>query len=607
MATTVVRRLYFYAAAFIGVQLLAGGARDLLGVLLEQLFEPAVPGAPAYEVVQLSASAALVLVGLPLWAFHWSVAQRNARRPDEQHARLRRLYCYAVLLVAALSALFALRTVLGLLLSGSTPDPIGGRIATAIATLVVYVPLWMYHWRVVSADRSVVEASGGTATLRRWYLVIALTIGLGIGAYAAVDLLHQLLFLALAPTIGSTAGIEWAAATLIAGLALWLPHQLWAHQLVRFITPLHAEELRSTLRQVYLALVITATAVAALGSLATLLYAVLLAAFGGAAWSSLLADNTRPLAVTLIAPLLWHYHRQQLADEARRSAQEARGATARRIIGYLMAAIGLGALYFGAGGLMSTLLRMELAPTVLGASWREPLSLYLALTLVALPVYSIAAQTMEQWARQSAAEERALARRIYLYAALLFGLIASVSTAVLLLRLVIRAVLGAADPDLPAEVGRWLGYTLIGAAIAVYHTALLRRVSAARSDLGRGVTVAILADDPLRPALVAACVRELPGATLRVAGIAELASALAALAQADALIVPLAAVLEDPLRGAIRAFHGQRLLLAGPIPGYELIGAHEGEAGLARRAAQALRASLSRAQQLAPSPTPRAA
>jgi hypothetical protein len=219
----------------------------------------------------------------------------------------------------------------------------------------------------------------------------------------------------------------------------------------------------------------------------------------------------------------------------------------------------------------------------------------------------MAAQATEQRARQSAAEERALARRIYLYVALLFGLIASVSTAVLLLRLVIRAVLGAADPDLPAEVGRWLGYTLIGAAIAVYHTALLRRVSAARSDLGRGLTVAILAEDSLCQLLVGACARELPGATLRVAGTTELASALLALAQADALIVPLAAVLEDPLRGAIRAFHGQRLLLASPIPGYELLGAREGEAALARRAAQALRASLSRAQQLAPSPTLRAA
>jgi hypothetical protein len=607
MNTSVVRRLYFYAAAFIGLQLLAVGTRDLLSVLLEQLAEPAALGAPAYQAMRLSASAALVLVGLPLWAVHWSVTQRNARRPEEQQARLRRLYCYAVLLVAALNALFALRTVVGMLLGGSAPDPFGGQVATAVASLVVYVPLWTYHWHVVCADRNTVEASGGTATLRRWYLTIVLAISLGTATYAAVDLLHQLLRLALAPALGSTPGIGWAAATLLAGLPLWLPHQLWAHQLVRISTPLQADELRSTLRQVYLALVMTATAVAALGGLVTLLYAVLLAAFGSAAWASLLGDNTWSLAVVLVVPLLWHYHRRLLADEARRSGQEERGATARRIIGYLMAAIGLAVLYFGAGGLLGTLLRMELAPAVLGAGWREPLSLYLALALVALPVYGIAAQAMEQRVRKSADEERALARRIYLYAALLFGLVATVSTAVLLLRLVLRAALSVAEPDLLAEAGRWLGYTLIGAAITVYHAALLRRLSVVRGELGRGVTIAILADEPLRPMLIAACTRELPGVTVREASTAEIAPALAVLATADALIVPLAAVFEDPLREAIRAFHGQRLLLASTIPGYELIGARESEAVLARRAAQALRAALSTRHQLAPPPTPRPA
>src|SRR5689334_12859486 len=106
MTTSVVRRLYFYAATFIGLQLLAVGARDILAVLLEQLLAPPVPGSSASSIVRLSASAALVLVGLPLWAIHWLVVQRNARRPEEQHARLRRLYGYAVLLIAVLSGLF---------------------------------------------------------------------------------------------------------------------------------------------------------------------------------------------------------------------------------------------------------------------------------------------------------------------------------------------------------------------------------------------------------------------------------------------------------------------------------------------------------------------
>jgi len=607
MTSNVVRRLYFYAAAFIGLQLLAVGARDLLGVLLEQLFTPAAAGASTASIIRLSASTALVLVGLPLWAAHWAVAQRNAQRPDEQYARLRRLYLYAVLLVAALMTMVALHSIMGLLLSELPPDRIGGQLAAAVAALVVYVPVWIYHWRIASADRSVVEAAGGTATLRRWYLSIVLAVSLSVGTYGAVDLLRQVLGLVLAPPLGSEPELGWAVATLLAGLAIWLPHQVWAQRLVSLDTALQPDELRSTLRQVYLALAITATAIATLGGLAALLDGVLRATFGVAAWASLLADYNWSLAVALITPLLWHYHRRQLAIEALRSSQTARGATARHLIGYLMAAVGLGTLYFGAGGLISTILRMALGTATLGMEWREPLSLYLALALVALPVYILAAQAMERRAHHSAAEERTLARRIYLYAALLFGLTATVVTAVLLLRLVIRAVLGAAEPDLPAEVGRWLGYTMIGAAIAVYHAALLRGVGTLIGEVGRGMTIAILADEPLLSALMAACARELPGATMRPASVAELPAALAVLAAADALVAPLAALVDSPLGGAIRAFGGRRLLLATAIPGYELTGARETEAVMARRAAQALRAATSTAPRPAAPPTPHTA
>lgn len=605
MTTTVVRRLYFYAAAFIGLQLLAGGARALLSVLLSQAFAPAVPGSAEFVVVQLSASAALVLVGLPLWAFHWWVVQRAAReRPEEQHALLRRLYGYAALLVAVLNMLFALRGLLGLLLGGPALADAGEQLAAEIAGLAAYTPLWIYHWRVLAADRSVVEVAGGAATLRRWYLAITLAVSLSMAAYAAIDLLHLLLRLWLAPALGEPGGVGWAVATMTAGLAAWLPHQLWALALIVTPAPAQASEQRSTLRQVYLALVITSAAIAGLGGLAALLYAVLLAAFGGASWATLLADNTQPLALALVAPLLWEYHRRQLAREAQRSAQAERGATARRLIGYLMAAVGLGALYFGLAGLLGTLLRMLLAPELLGAAWREPLSLFLALALVALPVYWLAAQANERRARASATEEHTLIRRVYLYAGLLFGLIAAVVTAVLLLRLLIRALLGAGEPYLAPEAGRWLGYTLVGAVIAAYHIVLVRRAGAARGEALSSLRVAILADEPLRPALLAACARELPGAALLAAGTTDIAPALAALAAADALIAPLAAALDGPLASAIRSFQGRRLLLATAAPGYELIGAREGTAALARHAAQALRATPGLAQQPGAPPAP---
>jgi hypothetical protein len=81
---------------------------------------------------------------------------------------------------------------------------------------------------VFSSDRAVVERAGGTATLRRWYLIIAQGAGLGVMSFGGVDLLHRLLQQALAPSIGSTTGIGTAVASLIAGLAIWLPHHLWS-------------------------------------------------------------------------------------------------------------------------------------------------------------------------------------------------------------------------------------------------------------------------------------------------------------------------------------------------------------------------------------------
>ena len=582
--------------------MLAAGARDLISLLLERLFVPAALAGPGLDIFRLTTSIPLLVVGLPLWAIHWYFAQRSVSRPEEQRAALRRLYGYFVLLVAMLGLLFSARNLLAVLLGVEDFAPAGSRAATAIASLAAGTLVWAYHWRVFSADRAMVEQTGATATLRRWYLVLVQAISLGMASYAAVDVLHQLLQSALAPPIGETSGIGSPVATLAAGLVVWLPHHLWARSLVRAATPLRAYEARSTLRQVYAAVVITAAAVAALGGLATLLYALLLAAFGGTAWQSLLVDHTRAIAVVLVAIPLWIYHRRQLGDEARLSEIESRGETARRVVGYLTAAIGLGALFFGLGGLLSTCLRLWLAPDVLGPGWRDPLSLYLALSVVALPVYGAAVRSMERLIAGSPIEERTLARRIYLYAALLFGIVATIIAVVALLRLLLAGVLGAAEPGMLAELGRWLGYTVIGAGIAVYHGILLRRLAVVRGDTGAGSTIALIANEPLRRALVAAFEREVPGATLRLAGVDEPERVAEALVGADLLVVPLQVVIDGPLVVPLRAFGGRRLLLATAVTGYDLVGARHGDDTIAREAAQAARAATAATPQPEPSP-----
>ena len=604
MTITIVRRLYFYAAAFIGLQMLAAGARDLLGALLDRLLAPQALGPADQMVLRLSAGAALLLIGLPLWAFHWWVVQRGAARTEERRSSLRRLYAYLVLVVAVFVVLFGVRDLLDALLSGEQLSLVGSRLAAAIATLVVYVPIGVYHWRVVGGDRQEVEQTGGPATLRRWYMVIVQAVSLAIAAFAAVDMLDQLLRLALTTAVGDTPGTGTAAATLIAGLAVWLPHHLWARGLLHETTSIQIDEARSILRQVYSAMVVAAAAVAAIGGLATILYAVLLAALGGASWSAVLSEHTQALALVVIAAPLWAYHRRQMAEEARADRSPERGETAQRVFGYLMAAVGLGALFFGLGGLLSTLVRLLLAPDVLGAGWREPLSVYLALSLAALPVYAVMAQAIERRAHRAPAEERALARRIYLYAALLFGIVAAVIATVALVRLVLGALLGAAEPDVLAEAGRWAGYALVGSAIAVAHVLLLRRASAAQPDLSAGMIIAVVADEPVRQALLDALARELPAATVRPAGVGD-PGLETTLAGAEVLIVQLAALLNGPLAGSVHAFGGRRVVLAGPVPGYDIVGLRRGADALGRETAQLLRSALGSPTPQTPAPSPR--
>jgi hypothetical protein len=167
-----------------------------------------------------------------------------------------------------------------------------------------------------------------------------------------------------------------------------------------------------------------------------------------------------------------------------------------------------------------------------------------------------------------------------------------------LVRLLLGALLGTAEPDFLAEAGRWAGYALVGGAIVVAYALLLRRGGAAGRETGAGMTIALLADEPLREALLTALAREWPEATLRSGGVADPAPA-GLLDGADVLIVRLADVLDGPLSGLARAFGGRRLLLAGQVPGYDVIGASRREDALVREVVQSLRGSLHMAPQAA--------
>ncbi|MCX7789855.1 MAG: DUF5671 domain-containing protein, partial [Chloroflexaceae bacterium] len=493
---------------------------------------------------------------------------------------------YAVLLVATLSALTTSREALALALMALRRDITTPGLVAPLATALVSGVVWVAHWRVARADRAQVERSGPNATLRRWYMVLMLWASLGLAAFGAGALISALLQRFVFGQIVSTWQVTDSTATLVIGLSFWLAHELWSRRLVRVPGPLQADELASSLRQVYLALVIVAALIASLTGLTALLAAAFRLLWGVETWpDAFAAQSTAAAALAVALPVLF-YHREQMVLTARLSGAEERVGTAQRLISYLVGAVSLVALYFGLSGLIATLLRSWVGAEVIGEIGREALSWYMATTIVTLPVYGLASRWSERLARSSAEEERAVSRRIYLYAGLLFGVIAGVVALTQFIRLLLVTLLGQGGPGVITQISELAGYAILGAAIAVAYAAGLRRAGAARGALGAGWRVGIVAGEPLRQALVAALGNELPGATLIVCDEGEAPERRASLAGADLLVLSLAAW-ADPTLAPLPA---PRLLLAAAPPDVTLVGARRDGPALAREAARKARA-----------------
>jgi len=84
----IVRRLYFYAVAFISMEVVLWG----LISLLRSIFNPKIVTDNAQALAQ---AMALILVGVPIFLVHWLWAQRASARDDEEKtSSLRAIYSH---------------------------------------------------------------------------------------------------------------------------------------------------------------------------------------------------------------------------------------------------------------------------------------------------------------------------------------------------------------------------------------------------------------------------------------------------------------------------------------------------------------------------------
>lgn len=464
----VVRRFFQYLLLYALLAVAAAGLVGLVTPLLER--SPTLVSRPAdlARSITFTVIGVPVAVGLGLWT-----RRQIVRDPGE----VRSLGWAAYLTVASLTALAASMVAMITVLEWAVG--VQDYSASALATLLVWGPLWAAHWwigrRLRPAPRLQLLVLVGS-------LIGLVTAGTGLAALLTTSL-ESLLGLTgeALVTIGEDP-MRSAAVQLVVGAAVWVVHWVGAGLGSR----------RGTLWLIYVLLIGAAGGLlTALGGFSFTGYEVLVWLVGdpetGSATTHFVAVPST-LALAVVGLTVWWYHRAVVA------VGEAPGRLEpRRVYDYLMSAVGL--IAAAAGLTMILVAGIEaLAGTgdlLLGGGAVNALLAALTLLLVGVPVWWIHWRRCQRPAAQSVSREsgseasgteastrREMAsptRRIYLL--LLFGVSGVVSVIALLIG-VYLVIDDALTGELGAETLRStrfaFGLLVTTGTISAYHWTIYR-------------------------------------------------------------------------------------------------------------------------------------
>jgi hypothetical protein len=498
-----VRRVYLGAVSAIGLGMLLGGLIVLLGTLAEVALGGAVFGPQLRDAI--STSTAIAAVGLVGWTLHWAAAQSQAaRHPEERAAVLRRLYLYAVAFVLIITLGIVGSSLSAKLLAGADGTPID-RVgaATDALRLVLLSGLWLYHLRVIEADRAAAGESGASATLRRWYAYGVQLVALTVALFATRDLVS--LFFDLPGRIGRVSIAEDSGQALV-WLGIWLWHVGWADRadLVRV-------DRASTLRAVEAFLVLLLAVALVLFEANNTLYYLVARVLGveapGGFRSLDLASFARPLSTVIVFGSAWALMRHRIAHDALSSEPE-RQAGVRRLYNHVVALAAIAALATGLAGLLWNALDVifgAIRPQPGGAA--DQISMFLSLVLVSAPVWVL------HWRPRpgSGLEPSSLSRRLYLFLTVAGCVVALLISGVGFVAVLFNGLLAGDLGTLANRLSGHFAVLAVGGLVGAYHWQVLLRDGRARA-----AAVPLPDDSAARVARI-----EAPGLTVTVLGASE--------------------------------------------------------------------------------------
>jgi hypothetical protein len=477
-----IRRLYFYAVAFISLEVVLWG---LIGLLRSIVSNVITDSAQA-----LAQALSLILVGVPIFLVHWLWAQRVAANDEEEKtASLRAVFFYLTLmstLVPVVQNLLALinRTFITTLSLSAERSLLGGLQTWQdnILAVVMNGIVALYIWNILRSEWAVLSEKGNFAEVRRVYRFLWVLYSLIMVIFGAQQVLTFIFKIPsnLLGDIGRELFIN-GTALLVVGTPIWM--YTWRICQDALADP---AEKGSTLRLGLLYLLALSGVITVLTAGGNLLFMILNRIFGEAiSWPDFVQQVGGPLSIGLPFAVIWTYYGNWLNRQMDFEENLPRRAGMKRLYFYVLSAIGLTAGFTGVALLLSFMVDILTGTQFIGDYGQvKQLTGAISTIAVGLPLWLMTWRPMQAEALADGMmgdhARRSVIRRTYLYIVLFASVIGGMVSAVTLVYNLIHAALGG-SMDMTSILNA-LQVLILFAVVLVYHLSALRHDGAAKSD-----------------------------------------------------------------------------------------------------------------------------
>lgn len=597
-----IRRLYFYAVALISLEVVIWG---LIG-LLRSIFSSGLVNTADV----LAQALALVLVGVPIFLFHWLWTQRAAAKDEEERtASLRAIFFYAVLIGTLIPVVQNLLAFLNRVALGVSDLPasralLGGSQTWQDNLIAIFINgvVALYFWNILRNEWKSLPETENFADVRRLYRYLWLLYSLLMTVYGAQQILRYIFYVPSPAYLLGEVGREMfvnGLSLLLVGTPLWV----YTWRICQDALAVSAER-ESNLRLGVLYLLSLGGVITVLSAGGTLLDIILRRLLGETMTGyEFLQQIGGPISLGVPLAGVWAYYGGWLRRQIQFEPDPAQRAGKRRLYYYILSALGLGATFIGVALVFSFVIDLLTFNAFWGDSLRSRLAAALSTLIVGLPLWLLTWRPMqaEALADGEAGEHarRSTIRRTYLYLALFVGVIGGMISAVALVYQLVNALLSGDPPDdfLPTLLNAAQLLALF-AVLLVYHLNSMRRDSALtdQSLEERQKSFPVLLINPGNEALVqavkSAMQKHAPDVPLVIQTISDVD-----VVEAKAVILPASLALNPPegLRKWLQGFSGEKIVLTEAVPGWVMSAlTPEQAARSARQAAEGEEVRLSR-------------